>query len=273
MIDFKVIPKQSAIYKIVNTVNDKFYIGSAVNLQVRIKRHFYELKINSHCNNHLQRSYIKYGIDCFKLDILEVFDIIEYEKLLKLEEAYILKTKAVELGYNQLVSYSDHLKKLNKTEEHVKKVSKKLSKKVMAFNRFTGEFVNTFDSVSETSIFFKTSSSNISRCCQGKFNYIKNCVFCYEIDYDSEKKYIFANHHNKGKPQSLSHRLNNKIAIQKRFGKDVYKYNKNEVLVAKYPSRSEAEKQNKLKKESLRCRVDKSILYEGFYWYSNEIKK
>ena len=39
MISHKNIPKTSGIYKITNTINNKCYIGQAINLKNRIKGH------------------------------------------------------------------------------------------------------------------------------------------------------------------------------------------------------------------------------------------
>jgi len=64
---------KTGIYKILNTVTNDFYIGSAsVDLKSRKQQHFCGLKLNKHRNIHLQRAYNKYGKDSF------VFNIIEY---------------------------------------------------------------------------------------------------------------------------------------------------------------------------------------------------
>ncbi len=60
----------SGIYKIINLVNNKSYIGSAVNLKRRQQEHFQRLLTNTHHNQHLQRAYDKYGKDQFKFEIL-----------------------------------------------------------------------------------------------------------------------------------------------------------------------------------------------------------
>ena len=49
------------IYKIINIINNKFYVGSAVNLKRRKARHFSELRGNKHNNRHLQAAWNKYG--------------------------------------------------------------------------------------------------------------------------------------------------------------------------------------------------------------------
>ncbi len=70
------------IYAIVNTVNNKIYIGSSIHLQKRYKEHIYQLKNNIHFNQHLQNSFNKYGNDAFKFIILEYTnnDILKHEQ-------------------------------------------------------------------------------------------------------------------------------------------------------------------------------------------------
>lgn len=51
----------SGIYKILNTKNNKCYIGSAVRLTTRFNTHRSKLKLNYHPNKHLQAAYNKYS--------------------------------------------------------------------------------------------------------------------------------------------------------------------------------------------------------------------
>jgi len=66
--------KQSGIYKITCRPNNKVYVGSAVNISVRWKRHQSELISNKHVNLILQNSYNKYGLDVFEFKIIEIVD-------------------------------------------------------------------------------------------------------------------------------------------------------------------------------------------------------
>lgn len=91
---------KSGIYEIVNISNNKKYVGSAVDLYVRYKKHINDLNANRHDNYHLQRSYNKNGIDGFKFNIIESYDSIENKKLLDREQFFIDKFRVVETGYN-----------------------------------------------------------------------------------------------------------------------------------------------------------------------------
>lgn len=53
---------KTGIYKIINSVNKKFYIGSSArNLNYRWRIHLYRLGKQNHDNKHLQSAYNKYG--------------------------------------------------------------------------------------------------------------------------------------------------------------------------------------------------------------------
>ena len=62
------------IYKIINVVNNKFYIGSAVSLRKRKARHFSELRTHKHNNQHLQRAWDKYGEQSFVFAVVELVE-------------------------------------------------------------------------------------------------------------------------------------------------------------------------------------------------------
>lgn len=59
------------IYKIINVVNNKFYVGSAVDFTVRKRKHWWQLRRGTHGNKHLQAAWIKYGEESFKFLIVE----------------------------------------------------------------------------------------------------------------------------------------------------------------------------------------------------------
>lgn len=89
----------SGVYKILNLVNDKFYIGSSKNIYERWDSHKKELRHNCHYNGHLQNAWNKYGEDNFQFIILEK---CEPEQRLEREDWYIKNTKCYlsEIGYN-----------------------------------------------------------------------------------------------------------------------------------------------------------------------------
>lgn len=74
---------ESGIYKIRNKKNDKVYIGSSRNIERRFREHKVYLKNDSHCNNHLQNSWNKYGKENFEFKPVlycSVDDLVFYEQ-------------------------------------------------------------------------------------------------------------------------------------------------------------------------------------------------
>jgi group I intron endonuclease len=84
-------PKGSGIYAIRNTVTKDFYIGSAVDLGERRRRHCIHLRKNIHHNAHLQRAFNKYGENAFVFEIIEPVE--NREDLIAREQHYIYLLK------------------------------------------------------------------------------------------------------------------------------------------------------------------------------------
>lgn len=88
------------IYKIVNLINNKIYIGQSRDIDKRWKMHIYELNHNIHVNPHLQGSWNKYGEKNFAFEIICLVD--NEKELNNLEKYYISYYNATndEVGYN-----------------------------------------------------------------------------------------------------------------------------------------------------------------------------
>ena len=74
------------IYKITNTINEKYYMGSSYNIKNRIRKHFELLKRNSHHSIHLQNAYNKYNKKSF---IYETLELCNKNELLIIEQKYL----------------------------------------------------------------------------------------------------------------------------------------------------------------------------------------
>ena len=92
------IPKSSGIYAIRNIINNKVYIGQAVNLHKRNREHFNSLRQGKHDSIKLQRAWNKYGPDSFIFEILE--PIKDRNLLMQEEQKWIDDLKAHSEGYN-----------------------------------------------------------------------------------------------------------------------------------------------------------------------------
>ena len=63
--------KFAGIYKITCLINGKVYVGSALNISSRFRRHETNLYKNIHANKHLQNTYNKYGPNQFLYEVIE----------------------------------------------------------------------------------------------------------------------------------------------------------------------------------------------------------
>ena len=78
----------SGIYKIVNLITGKYYVGSTKSFETRKTCHFSRLRNNNHTNKHLQNAYNKYGADNFKFEIVEY---VEDQYIKTLNSTYLLE--------------------------------------------------------------------------------------------------------------------------------------------------------------------------------------
>lgn len=86
------------IYKIINVVNNKFYVGSAVDLKRRKTRHFSELRNGKHNNRHLQAAWVKYGEQAFIFVVVE--SLADDADLLAAENVWLKAHVGKEYCYN-----------------------------------------------------------------------------------------------------------------------------------------------------------------------------
>jgi len=86
------------IYKIINIVNNKFYVGSAVNLRKRKARHFSELRTGKHNNRHLLAAWNKYGEQAFVFVVVE--EVEDRALLLEAENRWLKEHVGKDYCYN-----------------------------------------------------------------------------------------------------------------------------------------------------------------------------
>lgn len=152
--------KKSGIYKIKSKLEEnKFYIGSAVNIVNRFNIHKYTLKNNKHKNCIIQNYFNKHG------NVLE-YEIIEFckkEDLIKREQYYIdiLKPKwnIAKIAGNTLGVVCGEEKKEKLREIHGVKVFQ---------YELNGSFIKEWNNLFEAASFYKVSKSAISKCVTGK---------------------------------------------------------------------------------------------------------
>ena len=191
--------KKSGIYKITNIINDKVYVGSAVNINYRFKTHKRLLNNNKHFNTHLQSSYNKNGKENFKFEIIE---LVNEDVLLERETFWIsfMMSNNPDYGYNKRLIVNSNLgiklseetkKKLReshlghkRTDEANKKIIKSQYKPICQFDK-NGNFIKRYNSLKEAanSIGVKYTTS-ITSCLKGKIF----SAFGYIWKYSDNKK-------------------------------------------------------------------------------------
>lgn len=122
------------VYKILNTINNKYYIGYSKDINNRFKKHKYSLLNLKHWNLLLQRSFNKYGFDNFEFIILHVYNTIKeaQDKELEYLSNILIRCELFNLHYNNsggdLLSHHPNKKeiceRISKTaKENIKNLS------------------------------------------------------------------------------------------------------------------------------------------------------
>ena len=108
------------IYSITNLTNDKIYIGQSVNILARWKNHLTELYGGYHHNDHLQKSFDKYGEDNFDFKIIKA---CKPRYLDRFEKLYIriFDTLNQEKGYNKIAGGNENKKYSSESKENISK--------------------------------------------------------------------------------------------------------------------------------------------------------
>lgn len=113
---------KSGIYKILNRINGKFYIGSAFDFNRRFVRHKRFLNSNCHINSHLQNAWNISGGCNF---IFEILEIVENKSILiKREQFWLDWTQCYnrDIGYN-ILKIADNRTGILHSEETKAKMS------------------------------------------------------------------------------------------------------------------------------------------------------
>ena len=116
---------RGGVYKIINTLNGKCYVGSTANFKHRCAVHQRMLRANKHHSPSLQGSWNKYGERAFTFEILE--ELSDFTKLIPREQYWIDKLKPAfnwgpvagsPLGIKRSPEYKDKLSQAMLTYFH-----------------------------------------------------------------------------------------------------------------------------------------------------------
>lgn len=238
---------KTVIYSITNIINNKKYVGSAVNYKVRWVRHLSELKCNRHHSNYLQNAYNKYGKENFVFEILE--EVNDINELITREQKWIDELKP-EYNMTLIAGLNSHLG-MKRSEETKKKISEALKGK-----KISQEHKENI-SISKKGV--KIDGTNMNKDKKGKSlseNH-KN-----KISFGNTGKKINSETKNKISQTLKSKNLVSAVSIT------VFKYNLDGELLDKYQSIKVAEIANGYKRDVLRYHLitKRKNVYDGFKW-------
>lgn len=209
----------SGIYKITNTIDDRIYIGSAVNFRYRWKKHLKDLFEGNHHSPKLQNFYNKYGVETLKFEILDYCEPIR-KLLLAMEQKYlddlkpefnVCKIAGSSLGVKRTDEFKEKLRKANLgkvlSEEQKEKIrqgnlGKKQTPEAIEQSRknrigqkrnptnfsrveqytLDGVFIKLHESIIQACRDTGIKDTHISNCCRGKIQKPKWFIWKYYID-------------------------------------------------------------------------------------------
>ena len=103
------------IYRIRNVVNQKFYVGSTINMKERTRTHRNRLRRGRHHATHLQAAWNKYGEECFVFEVVE--EVGSVDDLQRAEDVWLVEHVGQPYCYNKS-RYSDTPMRGIRKEDH-----------------------------------------------------------------------------------------------------------------------------------------------------------
>ena len=168
----KLVETKPGIYCFRNVINQKCYIGQAINLRNRFKQHMFYYKNNQY-NNLLYKAFNKYGLESFEYLILEYVEIQDNIKnvLDELEKKYISEYNSYKNGYNQTVGGDYGILGYKMSEEQKQKLSEN-SKKVATDGRYS---IYVYD-IEQNELLQFVNSTEAAKILGGKPNSINSAI-------------------------------------------------------------------------------------------------
>jgi group I intron endonuclease len=196
------------IYKIVNKINGKIYIGSTRRLTQRKREHFAKLKENRG-NSIIRSAVAKYGVDNFEFVIIEVFyfwmeaETVYIDEILTSREQYFVDTLKPEYNIkikdvcsskgiprNVTDNKNTELSKREIKRRQINKVKKFVD--VYSFPELV--FIETIWGNRNCARLYNINTSYMASICKHgvSTSYRNNFIFCYQgnniLDYIKERK-------------------------------------------------------------------------------------
>lgn len=123
------------IYKIINLINNKIYIGCSVNPELRFRKHKESAISGGNCLIH--RAMRKYGIENF---IFEIIDTIPLRDMYNKEKYWISYYNSMSEGYNMTSGGEGGNTYASKSDEELKSIKEKVSEGLRRNNGNKGQY-------------------------------------------------------------------------------------------------------------------------------------
>jgi hypothetical protein len=152
------------IYKFINRINGKQYIGKTIgSVEKRKQRHMEDVNNGSDCIFH--RAIRKYGIDNFDFKIYDYTGLVTEKELLEIEQDEILRFRTY-VNFEDSNGYNMTLGGEGSSGANTKQVKQ--------YDLKTGKIIKIFKSITEASIETNNNRVNISACCRNPEDF-KSC--------------------------------------------------------------------------------------------------
>lgn len=167
------VTNNSGIYYL--KVNETNYVGSSINLKIRLQQHKNDLQKGTHNNPRLQNTFNKYKADKVWFSILESFEKISTEDLLHVEKKWIDTLGPIANMKLDPVTQNNSIPN---------------SKTVYQFDK-QGRLIGSYSSTKEAERVTKVKSSSIVRVCGGHLLSAGGYLWSYDeraaAKYDLER--------------------------------------------------------------------------------------
>lgn len=279
------LPKDHVIYMIRNQINNKIYIGSAVNGRKRKNEHFTALRSHKHPNRHLQNAFNKYGEKQFNFEILQIIN--DKQNLIEQEQywmdiyypEYNIAPKAGScLGMECSKETKRKISEARNGKKHSEESNKKLSESLKGrlLSEETKQKMSKFQKGRKHS---EKTKRKISEAKKGMLNPMfgkignKHPNFGKKLSKETKQKLSEINKgkkHTEESKRKMSERKKgkklSKETIQK-LSKPIYQYDKNGTKLAYFKSMREAGKIFKIDETSInKCCKYKIKTAGGYIW-------
>ena len=251
--------KIQCVYKITNIVNGKFYVGSTIDFNRRVKNHFNLLRNGAHHSIKLQNSFKKHDEINFIMEIIEL--VHDISKLIETEQKWI-DTLKPEYNMTQLAGLNSHLG-MKRSEETKQKISKALTGKKQSPEHIEANRKGHLG-LTQSDESKKKKSDSLKRA------WVNNNAFRDPKRLDKIKETRIKNGGyivSEDMKKRISETLKSKN-LQSAVGLIVEKYDLDGNLLETYPSILKAEKLNGFKIKTLSYHIvkRKKEFYNGFKW-------